>query len=102
MTLADLDRRMSRKLEAGKGIQLTAAELDLLVATGAYAKFREAVTESQRDQCRARSARSRSISAASSGSTRAQGDPSKSSGMTKSKSASEAHQRLRAILNKDA
>ena len=41
-SLADLDRRLSRKIEGRKTIQLTADDLDLWVVTGAYAIFAEA------------------------------------------------------------
>jgi hypothetical protein len=43
----DLDRRLSRKIEGHKTIQLSPADLDLLVASGAIAKFRAWVTEQQ-------------------------------------------------------
>ena len=62
-SLTDLDRRLSRKLEARKGIQLTPDELDLLVTTGAYQAFRDAVATHQRDLCLQRSEASRSTSA---------------------------------------
>jgi hypothetical protein len=44
----DLDRRLSRRIETGPGIQLSSDELDLLVASGAYAVFRAAAAEHQR------------------------------------------------------
>ena len=69
VTLPDLERRLSRKIEAHKGIQLTPEELDLLVLSGAYDVFRQAVAEYQRTQCLQRSARSRSISGEPSDST---------------------------------
>ncbi|KQT32506.1 hypothetical protein ASG29_12085 [Sphingomonas sp. Leaf412] len=100
-SLPDLDRRFSRKIEAGKGIQLSADDLDLFVSTGAYDVFRQAVAEYQRTQCQQRNARSRSTSAANSPSTNGQGATSRSSGMTTSDSVSEAQARLRAILNRD-
>jgi hypothetical protein len=97
-SLADLDRRLSRKLESGKAIQLTPADLDLLVLTGAYGKFREAVVEEQQEQCRLRSVRSRSINGGISGSTPALAEVTKSSGTMQSESASEALARAQAML----
>lgn len=45
-TPADLDRRLSRRLEQGKGIQLSPADLDLLVTSGAREIIaREAASE---------------------------------------------------------
>jgi hypothetical protein len=95
ITLPALERRLSRKIETRKGIQLTAEELDLLVETGAYDTFRQAVAKFQREQCRQRSARSRSISGETSGSTRGRGETSKSSGTIPPESASEALARAR-------
>jgi len=102
-SLADLDRRLSRKIEGGKAIQLSADDLDLLVSTGAIDTFRAAVAEQMRDQCRSRNARSRSISGADTPSTEGMGGrTSKSSGTTKRESASEAKARLQAILGRPA
>src|SRR3546814_20045964 len=97
-TLPDLDRRLSRRIETAKGIQLSPDDLDLLVSTGAYEIFRKAVVEHQREQCLQRSARSRSNSAANSLSIVARDDRiSKSSGMTTTERASEALARARRI-----
>src|SRR3546814_1140449 len=49
-TLPDLDRRLSRRIETGKGIQLSPDDLDLLVSTGAYEIFRKDVVDPQREQ----------------------------------------------------
>jgi hypothetical protein len=96
LTLPALERRLSRKIETRKGIQLTPDELDLLVETGAYDTFRQAVAKFQREQCRQRSARSRSIKGGNSGSIAGKGGrPSKSSGTTPPESASEALARAR-------
>ncbi len=51
----DLDRRLSRAVERGRTIQLSAKELDMLVLSGAIATFRQAVTEQQRAAALARS-----------------------------------------------
>lgn len=99
-SLSDLDRRLSRKIETGKAIQLSPADLDLLVATGAIDTFRQAVSEFQRIQCQQRSARSRSIDGGNSLFTLAKGETSKSSGMTPNESVNEAQARVRAILSK--
>lgn len=102
-TLPDLDRRLSRKIEQGKAIQLTPEDLDLLVTTGAIDTFRRAVAEYQRNQCRERSARSRSISGGNSNSTRERvGRTSKSSGMIPPQGANEALARAQAMLGKAA
>ncbi|MEN2747305.1 hypothetical protein [Sphingomonas sp. T9W2] len=96
-TLPDLDRRLSRKIESGKGMQLSAADLDLFVSTGAYATFRLAVEECQRDQCRQRSARNRSTSGANTSLSAGLIEPtSKSAGTMSSESASEALARAQA------
>ncbi|MES2339567.1 MAG: hypothetical protein V4537_15860 [Pseudomonadota bacterium] len=97
-TLPDLDRRLSRKIEAGKTIQLSPADLDLLVTTGAIATFRNAVAKHQRDECQKRSAGNRSTSAETSVSSHGTTDPiSKSSGMMPPPDVSEALQRAQAI-----
>ncbi|WP_370171399.1 hypothetical protein [Sphingobium abikonense] len=102
-SLPDLDRRLSRKIETGKAINLTAADLDLLVETGAIDTFRAAVQKYQREQCRVRSARSRSISGGDMPSIAARtGKTSKSSGMTNSESVNEAKARAAQILGKAA
>jgi hypothetical protein len=41
-SLPDLTRRMSRKIEAGRGIDLSGDDLDLLVSSGAYAVLTQA------------------------------------------------------------
>ena len=50
-SLSDLDRRLSRRIDTGRGIQLTSDDLDLLVTTGAIQTFREAVAQYQREIC---------------------------------------------------
>lgn len=90
-SIADLQRRMSRKIEAGKTIQLSPDDLDLLVASGAYAAILRATEEYQRDQCLQRSARSRSTSGDNTPSIAAPiGKTSKSSGTTANDDAKEA------------
>ena len=89
--LTDLDRRLSRRIETGRGIQLSADDLDLLVTSGAYAVFRDAVAKHQRELCLHRSERSRSTSGENTGSSgEATAPPSRSSGTTASESANEA------------
>jgi hypothetical protein len=41
-TLFDLDRRLSRKIEAGRGINLSASDLDWFTVTGGYATLTRA------------------------------------------------------------
>lgn len=89
-SLPDLGRRLSRKIEAGKGIQLTPDDLDLLVSIGAYDVICKAIAEFQRKQCQHRSARSRSTSGGDMPSTLEKAGTTKSSGMTKNESVSEA------------
>ena len=101
-SLTDLDRRLSRKLEARKGIQLTPDELDLLVTTGAYQAFRDAVATHQRDLCLQRSEANRSKSAVDTNFIGAKDAPrSRSSGTTKSESANEALARAQRMSSSD-
>lgn len=101
-SLNDLDRRLSRKLESGRGIQLSAGDLDLLVTTGAYQVFRLAVAEHQRELCQQRSGRDRYTNAGTSGSSVAKDvRPSKSSGTTPSESANEALARAQRMSRPD-
>lgn len=88
-SLSDLVRRLSRKLEGGKAIQLTPDDLDLLVVSGAYAKLCESAVEEQRGQCLQRSARNRSMSGGLTASSLAQVETTKSSGTMPSENASE-------------
>lgn len=91
MALADLDRRLSRKVEIGGGLHLSPADVDLLVTTGAYDTFRRAVTEAQRELCQLRNASNRSTSVAIFASSDEPIDPiSRSSGTIENESASEA------------
>ncbi|MCH2238769.1 MAG: hypothetical protein MK060_12870 [Blastomonas sp.] len=99
-TPADLDRRLSRRIEQGKGMNLTADDLDLLVVSGAYEVLRAYAAQYQRDQCRARNARSRSTSAGPIASIRDQAGSFKSSGMTSNASASEELARALQMLGK--
>lgn len=99
---ADLDRRLSRKIESGKAIQLTPADLDLLIQAGAIDTFRQYVSEYQRSKCLERNAQKRSISVENFPSTLAMAGTWKSSGTTQSGDVSEAQARVRAILNKGA
>lgn len=103
MSLSDLCRRLSRKIDAGKGTQLTAADLDLVVASGAWRTLNEACLSFEEEQCRARNARSRSISGGNSSSTLALvASSSKLSGTIPVESVSEALARARAITGWDA
>jgi hypothetical protein len=98
----DLDRRISRKLEGRKAIQLSPTDLDLLVESGAIDVFRQFVADYQRTQCRLRSARDRSINGGNTLSIVERGGPtSKSSGMTQSESASEALAQARQMCGRD-
>jgi hypothetical protein len=105
--LADLDRRISRALEQGRGMQLNAAELDLLAMTGSYCVLHTAAEAELREQAACRDAQRRkgSTSAGPTGSsgTGARTEPfevqtSRSSGTTRSEDASEALQAARDAL----
>lgn len=98
-SLPDLTRRMSRKIEAGRGMNLSGDDLDLLVASGAYAVLTQAAIRAQEDQCRKRDARNRSISGETSGSTGEKtGQTLKSSGTTNRQDVSEAEARAVEML----
>ena len=89
--LPDLDRRLSRRIDQGKGIQLTPDDLNLLVASGAYDVLHKAAAEFQRNLCRDRHARAHSIRGANSPSTAGKGGAiSKSSGTMKNDDVNEA------------
>jgi len=50
-SLPQLARKLSTKIETGRGVRLSAQELDLLVHHRAYAVLCEAAVESQQKQC---------------------------------------------------
>jgi hypothetical protein len=100
-SIADLARRLSRKVEAGRAIRLTHEDLQLLVKTGAYGAVQTAATKELRDRCLQRDAASPSTSAGTSGSTVAPIAPtSRSSGTTTSESANEALAQARAMTGR--
>jgi len=102
-TPPDLLRRLSRRLEQGKGIQLSPNDLDLLVARGAYAMLTQAAADDQRNLCLQRSARSRSTSGETLRSIAEPAEPiSKSSGTIRSADASDPLARARTMLRKGA
>ena len=94
----DLMRRLDRKLDIRRGLSLTYEDLELLVATGAYAKLQEAVREYRERQCLEHTARGPSTNGATSDSIPERGATSKSSGMTESESGSEALARAQRTL----
>ncbi|WP_294292850.1 hypothetical protein [uncultured Sphingomonas sp.] len=99
--MSEISRRVSKKIDDRRGVQLSADDLDLLVAAGIIGKLGEAAAEEQRNQCLQRSARSRSISAETSSSTPvATGPISRSSGTMPPPDASEALQRARQITGR--
>ena len=92
----DLDRRLSRRIETGKGVRLEPEELDLLVRSGAIDVFRNYASEYQRGLCRDRDLRNRSISGDATNSTSDQIAPTTtSSGMTQQLVDSAAEARAR-------
>ena len=56
--LLALHRKLSKKIESGRGIMLSADELNVFVAVGAFATLAAAATEYQVKKCRERNARS--------------------------------------------
>ena len=97
----DLLRKLSRKLDQRRGVQLTPAELDLLVESGAYSALAQHATRFQERQCRDRSARSRSTSAAPLPSTPGPAAPtSKSSGTISPPDVNAALAQARAIAGR--
>jgi hypothetical protein len=96
--LLALHRKISRKIESGRGVMLSAEELSAFVAVGAFATVAAAATEYQVKRCQERSARSRSINAAHSVSTTAPAETiSKLSGTTSVEIANEALAQAQAI-----
>lgn len=63
-----LHRKLSKKLESGRGAVLTPDELSAFADVGAFGKLAEAATKYQEQLCRERNARSRSTRAAPSAS----------------------------------
>jgi hypothetical protein len=93
----DLERKLLNRIDKGKGTQLTAAELDILLECGAIAMLSDAATKFRKEQCRERN---RSTSVVATGFTRGRGGISKSSGMMKPNAGSEALARVQQTLGK--
>ncbi len=111
LPLSDLDRRLSRAIEQGRGIRLSDADLDLLAASGAYDTLHTAAGEALREQAKCRDVQRRrgSISAVPTGwngtdeGTGAYDPPSsQSSGTIPPGRASEALQRAREMSGRPA
>lgn len=99
--LLALHRKLSKKIESGRGIMLSADELNVFVAVGAFATLATAATEYQVKKCRERNARSRSINDAPSASNEARaGQSSKLSGPISIDAADEALAQARAICGR--
>jgi hypothetical protein len=106
--LPDLARKFSRAAQDGRGIRLSAAELDLLFAVGANDVLQSEASKYLRNQCLRRSAQTRSISGGHSGSIGIEippesSDPpsSPSFGMIQSGDAGEALQRAKRALRRE-
>ena len=100
-SLFDLDRRLTRKIETEKSVQISPAELEWLVHSGAIDTFRAFVADQQRQLCNERRARRQSINAGISGSTGDQAAPtSKSSGTIARSDANEALRLAQAMTSK--
>lgn len=96
--LPSLHRKLSKKIESGRGVLLSADELSLLVTAGALAALAKAATEYQVRKCLKRNARPPSTDAAPSGSIAERvGRTLRSSGTTSSDDANEALAQARAI-----
>ena len=86
-----LFKKVSDKLEADRGVQLSAHDLNLLAEVGLLDLLSSLATEYQVKKCQERNERNRSTSGESSASTAAMGArTSKSSGTTSNVNASEA------------
>lgn len=100
-TLFDLDRRLTRKIETEKAIQITPTDLEWLVASGAIDTFRAFVAAQQRKLCAERRALRQSISEGTSASTAVQTAPtSKSSGTIQPFDANEALRQAQAMTGR--
>ncbi|OWQ98359.1 hypothetical protein CDQ91_07650 [Sphingopyxis witflariensis] len=60
---SELMRKLSKKIDQRRSIQLSADDLDYFVASGAWDALCKSVLEYQRNQCQERSAQNRSTSA---------------------------------------
>ena len=102
--LPSLVRRLDRAQESGRGLNLTAEDIDALVATGAYRTLADAAIRQKEDQCRARHARTLSISGEPSSFTPPEMGAAtlKSSGTMKPDSGNEALPRALAASGKGA
>jgi hypothetical protein len=94
----DLERRIDRKLDIGRGLSLSYEDLVLWVETGAYATFKEAMRQRRERKCLEHAGRSHSISGEISGSIRERGGTSKLSGTTANDDGSEALARAQRTL----
>lgn len=109
MTALDLDRRISRALEAGRGIKLSDEDLDIIAACGGVDAIRAKAAEELRERAKCRDVQRRraSISEVGSGSIGTDGPmeasappTSPSSGMTPEEAGREALQRVQEMLPK--
>lgn len=100
-TPTDFQRRMSKKIDEGREIQIKREELDIFVVSGAWKAVCDFAEQFQRDQCLARNARNRSIPG---GNLSSINDPvektSKSDGTNQALDANEAAQRAEEIFGK--
>ena len=69
VSIATLDRRISRAVEAGKGMRLEAGDIDLLVTHGILPVIHAASAVYLKEQARCRDMRRRSTGAENTGST---------------------------------
>jgi len=100
-SLPQLARKLSTKIETGRGVRLSAQELDLLVHHRAYAVLCEAAVESQQKQCLNRSVPNQSMSEVPFASIDVPTVPiSRSSGTTSNHDANEALARARAMTKR--
>jgi len=100
-SLADLARRLSRKVETQRSIRLSAEDLNMIVKSGAFAAVQNAATEELKERCPPKAVTSPYTAVGNTGSIAGQGErTSKSSGMMQPQNASEALARAQAMLNK--
>lgn len=98
-----IHRKLSKRIESGRGVALTANELVALVQVGAFQTVANAATDYQVRKCQERNARSRSISEVATDSIDAEvGQTSRSSGTMPIEAANEALAQARAMCGKPA
>jgi len=101
--ILSLYRKLSKKLETGRGIQLSQHDLNILAEVGILERLAGLATDYQVRKCQERNARNRSISVASTAFVgEMTGQTSKSSGTMSKALANEVLAQAQAMLGKHA